>query len=650
MKYIKIGACILTLFATVSCQDILTEEVLTERPNSYFDTDAGILAGVVGAYNQTFAVPFNGEATFATTNYGTDEFVVGGDQSNSPWNNYDGGLKSIVNTVTSNTVPAERAWDMYYNAIGLTNQVIQSAIASTSTSATIKKTALGEGYFMRAFNYLKLVRQYGGVPIKTKVSTTVETEFTRATSQEVYALIIDDLKNAYNLLDNVGPGPQKITKDAVAHYLAKAYLSRASEINDSWNSSTKAADLAEVVKLSDDIITRHPLVSNYAALWAWDKVNAASESVSELILSAQFSNDALSTTSNTQHLYFAARYDDLPFMQRDLTGMRPFSRLAPSYFTYSVFDQVNDSRFWKSFRTKSRVNKGSGKYVNGDLGIMYVINSPDDKRFAKSSYVDELVYSKTGKTIPSVFVAYSTDGKNLLGGVRYPSLNKYFDGSRIGFNDVNGFRDVVLARSAETYLMAAEAKVRLASLGTGSYDDALPYINAVRRRAAFKAGEDRAAYADGAAAFVVSTAGQSTSINSYFTENSYYESTGIAATTAATTLDITNSNNLPAQDVAVINKLGYTSTYDKMLCLVLNEKTREMCGEFHRWEDLARTKTLLARAKAYNLATPGTTGASVNIKDYHLVRPIPQTFLDGITKNGIPLTAAEKQAMQNTGY
>jgi hypothetical protein len=650
MKYIKIGACILTLFATVSCQDILTEEVVTDRPNSYFNTDAGILAGVVGAYNQTFAVPFNGEATFSTTNYGTDEFVVGGDQSNSPWNNYDGGLKSIVTTVTSNTVPAEKAWDTYYNAIGLTNQVIQSAVASTSTSATIKKTALGEAYFMRAFNYLKLVRQFGGVPIKTSVSTTVETEFSRATSQEVYAFIIDDLKKAYDLLDNVGPGPQKITKDAVGHYLAKAYLSRASEINDSWNTSTKAADLAEVVRLSDDIITRHPLVSNYAALWAWDKVNAASESVSELILSAQFSNDALSTTSNTQHLYFASRYDDLPYMQRDLTGMRPFSRLAPSYFTYSVFDQVNDSRFWKSFRTKSRVNKGSGKYVNGDLGIMYIINSPDDKRFAKSSYVDEQVYSKTGKTIPSVFVAYSTDGKNLLGGVRFPSLNKYFDGSRIGFNDVNGFRDVVLARSAETYLMAAEAKVRLASLGTGSYDDALPYINALRRRAAFKAGEDRAAYADGAAAFVVSTAGQSTSINSYFTENSYYESTGIPVTTTATSLDITSSANLPAQDLAVISKLGYTSTYDKMLCLVLNEKTREMCGEFHRWEDLARTKTLLARAKAYNLATPGTTGASVNIKDYHLLRPIPQTFLDGITKNGIPLTAAEKQAMQNTGY
>jgi hypothetical protein len=84
------------------------------------------------------------------------------------------------------------------------------------------------------------------------------------------------------------------------------------------------------------------------------------------------------------------------------------------------------------------------------------------------------------------------------------------------------------------------------------------------------------------------------------TENSYYESNNIPVSTTATALEISSINSLPAQDVAVINKLGYTSTYDKMLCLVLNERTRELCGEFHRWEDLSRTKTLVARAKAYN--------------------------------------------------
>ena len=181
-------------------------------------------------------------------------------------------------------------------------------------------------------------------------------------------------------------------------------------------------------------------------------------------------------------------------------------------------------------------------------------------------------------------------------------------------------------------------------LGQGSYDAALPYINAVRKRAAYKAGEDRAAYTDGAAAFVVSQSGQNVNINSFLTENSYYESNNIPAATTATALDITSVTNLPAPDVAVINKLGYTSTYDKMLCLVLNERTRELCGEFHRWEDLSRTKTLVARAKAYN------PGAANNIKDYHLLRPIPQTFLDGVYSGGKPLTSEQKTAMQNPGY
>jgi hypothetical protein len=125
-----------------------------------------------------------------------------------------------------------------YLGIGYANLIIQNATASASTSAAIKKTALGEGYFFRAYNYLRLVSQYGAVPLKTKVSTGVELEFTRADAKDVYTQIISDFTSAYNLLAN-GTGPAHITKDAVAHYLAKAYLSRASEINDSWNTSPR---------------------------------------------------------------------------------------------------------------------------------------------------------------------------------------------------------------------------------------------------------------------------------------------------------------------------------------------------------------------------------------------------------------------------
>jgi hypothetical protein len=298
------------------------------------------------------------------------------------------------------------------------------------------------------------------------------------------------------------------------------------------------------------------------------------------------------------------------------------------------------------FRTKHRVNKsgsaGGVNYVAGtDLGILYIINSSTDTRFAKTIYNNDpsILYSKTNKAIPNVYIAYAADKVGLLKNPRFPSLSKHFDAARTAINDVRGMRDEILARSAETYLMAAEAKVRL-----GLYAEALPYINAVRNRAAYKSGEDRSYYADGAASYTTSAYVQAATMNSYMNENSYYESNNIPVTTAATSLTINNTTTLPAEDEAVITKLGYSSQYDRMLCLILNERTRELCGEWLRWEDLSRTKTLVARVKAYNPA------AGPNIQDKHYLRPIPQTFLDGIYKNGQPLTADEKTAMQNPGY
>jgi hypothetical protein len=634
-----------TLVLGSSCnQDFLEEELTTAYSKEYYNTEAGIQALAVGTYYQVFAAEFSSEVPLTATQSGTDEFHAGGDPSNWTWNSYSTGLKAFVTVSNANTIAANTDWDNLYIGIGNANQLIESATAIVSSNDAIKKTALGEGHFLRAFNYLKLVSQYGGVPLKLTTSSSVELEFTRATPQAVFEQIIADFTQAYNLLGSVG-FPAKITKDAAAHYLAKAYLARSSEINDSWNTTTKAADLQKVVSLSDEVISRHPLATNFVDLWNYTTADGANEKLSELILTAQFNASALTSGGNQQHLHFLSTYDQLPQMKRNLAGGRPFSRLAPTYFVYDVFDQVNDSRFWKSFQTKSIINNKSGTYyANGDLGIMYIVNNAADTRFAKTKNNDNpaILYSKTGKTIPNVYVAYAADNFGLMKDVRFPSLSKHMDGNRIDLSSTKGSRDMILARSAETYLLAAEAKVRLAKLGTATYDDALSYINAVRTRATYKSGENRAAYTDGSAAWTVS--GQAGIPISFIPENSYYESNNIAAVTTATSLTINTISDLPTADKAVITKLGYSSDYDRMLCLVLNERTRELCGEFHRWEDLSRTKTLVARAKAYN------PEAAPNVQDFHNLRPIPQTFLDGVYASGKPLTAAQKQAMQNPGY
>jgi hypothetical protein len=636
--------------SVTSCtkDSFLDEELTTKRSTDYYKTEAGIQALAVGAYYRILASPFSTEQQFGTTNYGTDEFHVGGDDTNAQWNNYDSRFNSTITTIRTT---AQEPWDNFYVGIGLANQLIESATAIQSTNPAIKNIALGEGHFLRAYNYLKLVRQYGGVPLKLTVSNSVELEFTRATPEEVLAQVIDDFTKAYDLLNNSVLFPHKISKDAAAHYLAKAYLTRASEINDAWNSGTKSADLQKVVTLSDEVISHHALASNYQALWNYTKPDDANEYLPELILSASFGRDAALATNNNSHLFFTSRYDDLARMKRDLTGMRPYSRLANTYYTYDVFNHVNDSRFWKSFRTKHRVNSsgvsGGVTYTAGvDLGIMYVVNSKSDTRFAKTINNNDptIPYDVTGKPIPHVYVAYAADGIGLLANPRWPSLSKHFDAARLAINDNRGMRDEILARSAETYLMAAEAKIRLAALGTGSFSDALTYINIVRNRATYKNGENRRYYTDGAAAYGTSEFKQPLADNSFMNENSYYESNNIPVTTAATDLTISSTAALPAEDEAIIAKLGYTSAYDRMLCLVLNERTRELCGEWHRWEDLSRTKTLVKRAKAYN------PEAAPNVQEYHNLRPIPQTFLDAIYTDGRPLTASEKDAMQNPGY
>lgn len=632
-----------------SCNDFLDEKLTTQLTTDYFNTEEGIEELASGMY-YNLRFHFSKEWAYATTNFGTDEFRIGGNTSNAAWNSYDGSFKSQITAMDSNTALMETLWDNMYIGINSANLLLEK-IEAGYYSGENKTNFLGEAYFLRGFNYYKLVTQYGGVPLKLKTNKIPQREFVRATAKETVQQIINDLINAYTYLPETSNRTGDITKDAAAHFLAKTYLFRASEINDDWNSETKQTDLNEALRLAKEVISHRSLAPNYSDLWNYVQPDGANETLSEIILSAQFSSDKSSKGryGNPCHLYFLAKYSELPQMTRDIAGGREYQRLRPTYYMYNIYDMINDSRFWKSFKTKYAVNApvNGSIYEKGDLGIMYVINRPGDTRFETVQINEKIIYDKTGKTIPTVFVAYPKN-KNGIDDMalyddksHFPSLNKYMDGSREGVNDMEGFRDGILARLGETYLIAAEALIR-----QGNYTEALNYINLLRERAAFKEGEDRTAYCDGGAAYNENSLGYANmgDINSYFPENSYYESNNIPVTTSATNLNITDIHDLPIEDEAIIKKLGYTSDYDRMMCLLLNERSRELCGEFLRWVDLARTKTLVARARAFN------PDAAPNIDEHHCLRPIPQTYLDAIQQNGHALTPEEKKMQQNPGY
>jgi starch-binding outer membrane protein, SusD/RagB family len=668
---IALSAVILVATGINSCKkDFLDEELKTQRNTDYFKTSAGINDLSVGLYNYYRYMFSTREQGVSTVEYGTDEFTVGGDNSNHDWNDYTSNLSPSVITINGNTTLMNEIWDNMYKAISDANLLLANvdvAITDPATNAKFK----AEASFLRAISYFRLVQQYGGVPLKLLPSNGVDRYFLRASKEECVNQIIADLRVAYAGLPDAEAKEGMLYKDVAAHFLAKVLLYRVSEINNDWNTSYKTADLAEIITLTNVVISHHPLAADFSDVFAYTTPDGANEKLPEVIFAAQFSGTTTAVQGNFLHLLYLSQYNNLTGFLRDIAGGREYQRARTSDFMYDVFDMENDSRFWKSFRTKQNLNNMSTvvnlngtdpntatpvTYAKGDLGLIYIINKLGDTRFIKTTPLVKNTHSgvyylnpTTSKPTPNTYVRYYSDGTPHLRSVgltnRFPSLNKYIDGSRLDIANTAGRRDGILARSSETYLIKAEALIR-----QGLYADAITVINVVRSRAQFKAGENRDAYKDGAAAVLTNSNAPKdaggTLINSYATKNSYYESLNISVTTAAT--DLTTgytSSSLPAVDEAIITKLGYSTTYDRMMCFLLDERSRELCGELFRWEDLARTKTLLKRALTFN------PEAAPNIQEKHYLRPIPQTYLDAIyNAEGKALTADEKTAMQNPGY
>lgn len=672
-----------------SCSEsFLDENLTTQHSTDRFKTQEGLDELVTGAY-QKLKFKFNYIWGIQCYNMGVDEFT---DANNviPAWNHYSQDLNSSENAAN------QPIWDNYYGLVEPANILIQNIPQYYNQSSPTYNTRLGEAHFLRAYAYFELVKQFGGVPLKLVPSTSAETYFTRNSAEEIYTQVIADFGEAYRLLPDKGESIGRINKYAAAHFLAKAHLFRASELYSDWNSNYVASDLDAVIQYGSEVVDAHPLCSDYVELWDYEQPNGANEKVSEVILAAQFSNDESTwgRYGNQMHLYYPAVYqgNDIGGCKRDISGGREFSYVSATEYTMQVFDRVNDSRFWKSFitcyganETKSAptwtaedmpyapagVKEGDKRFSGGELGMKYIVNDPGDNRYEKYPNAPAYTVLKDGKMCNTyTYVRYFKGQEHswninektgnyydIIPHKRSVALSKFRDGYRVSIASQFGTRDAIIARSADDVLMVAEAYIRK---GEANYDKAVEWMNKLRERAGYKTGEDRSKNVDGGQAYKNNPycsgkgGGHSSEGAIYWEENTYYESNNIEQETTASTKTTMKLNSVAdvynsTVDTPIYNELGCTSNADKMMCFLLNERTRELCGELQRWEDLARTKTLDARWHKFNDGASRGLGEFKSEKHYY--RPIPQAFLDGITNsNGSALSNEEKKAMQNPGY
>jgi len=297
----------------------------------------------------------------------------------------------------------------------------------------------------------------------------------------------------------------------------------------------------------------------------------------EVVFSIQFTTNLIYNGSgNLSHLYWTAMYENKPGMVRDIENGRPYRfHRATNRTFFELFDRKNDARFYKSFKWVFYCNRATATLAIGDTAIYYSLNPP-----------------RTDRTYLYTYTQWNKDAPN-SNNTYYPPLLKYIDNKRAAMNDTGGSREWVRMRLGETYLLAAEAAGR-----KGDFDLAATYINVIRQRASWKEGE--------------------TKMSQYWVE----EGGAVNDKNSTYPLIEVKANDLKTNFVDFI----------------LDERGRELLGEYMRWEDLVRYE------KLYEYVSKHNPDAAPNIREYHKLRPIPQNHIDRLNPRGT------NEEEQNQGY
>ena len=624
-KILSFASIVAVITTFSSCKKLLEEQPRSGIVPSFFNSPAGVLGGIAGVYDDIRN--FWGTEGFSLQSVaGTDEHLIGGGNAQRPFFFYENLTTGAMNNGW---------WNAAYQDINTLNGVLEFGQSIALPEAT-RKAYLAQAKFLRAFWYYHLVLTFGDIPLHTTFITVPSSADSRAPIAEIYALIIKDLTEAAADLPNIPTAPflgKAATKPTAMYLLGKTYLTRG------WSSAAQANDFNTAYTTLKDIIDNKAsygldLWQNYADAFKPGPLSVNTNDygketlfVSDHSIDVKYGNypsngndihgipgtnltpwfnrwnyPALSNFNvwvNNNKLSNANAGSTM--MTRDVENGRPYLRVRPNSYLWNsgpntgkryIFDaaftdRVNDSRYNNTFQTVWMANKRVGDNVDNPYTTLTnsatATNNQRGITYDLVPLVDTAVWFTDFDVTNAPQFNGSVPFKGLIIPPRlwdeqyFPAVKKFDDPFRAAANfNWPSTRPVVIWRFSDVYLLAAEAAFK-----AGNNDNAAAMINAVRQRAAFRPSNSAAQNAAAALAMTI-TSGQ-------------------------------------------IN-----------LDFILNERSREFYGEWCRWWDLVRTKSLISRVKAWN------PEAGNNIQDFHALRPIPQDQIDRVTEG--------PKFPQNPGY
>ena len=194
-------------------------------PSNFYRNADDAKAAVSTVYDPLNSSNLYGQIMWIIQDQATDDAEWGNGRStaNQPKNDLD------KYTFTPATVSFQSLWGTVYQAINRANTVI-AQVPGIPMDETLKARYVAEAKFLRGFYYFTLVRLFGGVPLVTAETTSLNNlNIPRTPAEDVYKQVIQDFTDAETVLpvSYTGADRGRATRGAAKAFLAKVYLTRA---------------------------------------------------------------------------------------------------------------------------------------------------------------------------------------------------------------------------------------------------------------------------------------------------------------------------------------------------------------------------------------------------------------------------------------
>lgn len=524
------------------------------------------------------------------------------------------------------------AWNRVYDNVNLANTVLDNLPNTKDLSSEYRNDYEGEARFTRAYAYWWLVEWFGDIEMRTR-GTGVPTFTAQRTDRKVIydEVILPDAEKATQLLPvnplhgHVG----RATKKAAYAILARTYLARAQY--ESAGSAEQKAFYQKAYDAAKYVIDHKGelgivIYNTYDEIWQAQNNKTNSEFLWVVSHSSNSTLNPQSGNPNRLHMYWSPRLlnraglTNSSSMTYAWQNPRESVLMAPSYYLLNLFADW-DIRYDVLFQEDFVESNTSYTWTEAEA-VNYIKKAKNEGQ-ADEAQENAVVTALVGKTV--------TEGQPILRFTREEvtyadKLAAAATGvALVGSNDIYT-TEVIEGRTVHRFYKLAE---------TSNYQySSFPKFNKYRvwdgPGTSTKLLTDPTAQVGFADVPVIR----------YAEMPLIAAEAQIALGNQSQAASIINSEIRTARVVKPGHSLAeaQVNASDMTVEWILEERGRELCGEWLRWFDLKRTGKLVEYKKFHNPATNGDNP----VDEHNNLWPIPTSFLD-------KLENAEEFG-QNPGY